>query len=1437
MEKSLGICIGASTIRIVELLWNNGEFSIGKTSVMSHQCNPKNIFLEEIKKFDFQSYDYACITGRRFKDAISLPKITEPKATEYALKHYLRGKGERFNALISLGSENFILYELDEGGNIITVQTGNKCASGTGEFFLQQIRRMNVDLNKTIRLAKHSEPYYVSGRCSVFCKSDCTHALNKGIPVGRVCAGLGNMIVEKILELLRSTKNEDILLAGGVTKNSFVIERLNKKIKNLVILEHADIFEALGAAIFAYEKKKKPYTMMLKEEKTSFTTLPPLEESRKLVRFENHEMGIVTEGDEYILGLDAGSTTTKAILLRTKDDKIVASVYLRTSGDPVKASRQCYAEINTKLRGTKIDIIGLGVTGSGRKIAGLCALTDGIINEIIAHATAAAFFDKEVDTIIEIGGQDAKYTYLVNGVPCDYAMNEACSAGTGSFLEEAAKESLDINYLDIQDIALKAKNPANFNDQCAAFISSDIKNASHESISKEDIVAGLVYSICMNYNNRVKGLRKVGKKIFMQGGVCYNNAVPLAMAGILRKEITVPPEPGLMGAFGVALEIKKRIAMGLMKKSRFCLKELAGRGVEYGKSFTCPGELENCDRGCTINIISLNGKNYPFGGICNKYYNIMHHLFIDPKPFDIVDRRQKLVFDCGKEKGSANPIRNHRFSNGARISNGAKRVGISRSFLANLLYPLYYHFFSELGLGVVLSEAVDREGVKRTCSSFCFPAEISYGMFMDLVKKKPDYIFLPQISELYVERSQSYEPEHQSSCLILQSEPYYLRSTFRDIDIPIISPVLNFSRGWESTQERFVEIGKELGYDKDKSTGAFRYGLAKQNEFFKKKKELGDKVLKEIENDKSKIGIVLFGRPYNAFADEANLGIPRKFASRGVYIIPFDCLPYEHEVSIENMNWALGQEIIKAAHFVKKHQQLFGTFVTNFSCGPDSFIVGYFRDIMNTKPSLTLELDSHSADAGINTRIEAFLDIVIRYRKLAIRDREELPFTRAELVWKNGKPLYISSENELYSLKDPRIKIIIPSMGRAATELISAAFRGLGFNAEAVPLPDFKTLMIGRSNTSCKECLPLILTVASVLDYIKKRKNKDELLLYLMPTVSGNCRFSQYYVFIKRLLEKKRIKNVALLTFTSENGYAGLGPLRAITLLKAGITADIMDDIKNALLVLAMDKQKADRVFNAGWDRLIACFENGCKGFYKTLKEISSDLAKIKLRYEISKAKKVLLAGEIYVRKDEFSSQGIITALKKRDIIVKRSPVMEWIYYVDHIVKNQIKPKFTLAKKTEFFLRQVIKTGLEKKIKHILSYSGLYEYETIDIDEIMRIGSAFIDPALTGEAILVVGAFFKEILKTVHGVISIGPFSCLPTRVIESILSQESRVAGNSRLDFLENLNELQRFDTLPFFSLECDGNPFPQIIESRIEAFSLQVERLYDTLNSDRIK
>ncbi|MFQ6614721.1 MAG: acyl-CoA dehydratase activase, partial [Fidelibacterota bacterium] len=560
MKKALGICVGASTISIVHLNSGKNRPEILNYYSQAHEGNPRDTLKTLLGNLELSPDTRVAVTGRRFKDYLRMDCISEPQAVEEALAH-TNGKQDVPQAVISAGGETFILYCLDQNGKITRVYTGNKCASGTGEFFLQQIRRMDMGLEEANEISRHESPYHVSGRCSVFCKSDCTHATNIGIPRGQVVAGLSRMMAQKVLELLKNTEKKNIMLVGGATRIQAMVDYLKTEIDDLIIPPEATYFEALGSALWAWKNGRRTWgeiKALFRKKKSQFHFHQPLEKFAGQVQFKSRERGTVAPGDRCILGLDVGSTTTKAVLLRERDLAIVAAEYLRTNGDPVTASRNCYRALKDQIGTVPIEIFGLGVTGSGRKIAGLHAQTEGVINEIVAHAEAAIHFDKEVDTIYEIGGQDAKYTYITNGVASDYAMNEACSAGTGSFLEESAWETLGIPMEDIADWALKGKRPPNFNDQCAAFISSDIKSTSQEGIPREDIVAGLVYSICMNYINRVRGARPTGKKVFMQGGVCYNKAVPLAMAALSGKEIIVPPEPGLMGAYGVALEVLDR---------------------------------------------------------------------------------------------------------------------------------------------------------------------------------------------------------------------------------------------------------------------------------------------------------------------------------------------------------------------------------------------------------------------------------------------------------------------------------------------------------------------------------------------------------------------------------------------------------------------------------------------------------------------------------------------------------------------------------------------------------------------------------------------------------------------------------------------------------------------------------------------------------------
>jgi predicted CoA-substrate-specific enzyme activase len=1418
--RSAGFSLGASSVGMVVLERDEKGVRVLHSESRAHDGNPRRVFEQCFHRVQEDCCGIAA-TGRKFRDRLQLPTLPEPKAIEFAYE-YLRLKYPGIEAIVSAGGETFMVYELDPKGCISNVHTGDKCASGTGDFFLQQLKRMDLSMEEAMAQGSGAVPYRIASRCSVFSKSDCTHALNKGVPKGCVVAGLCSMMAGKILALLKKTQAKRVLLVGGTARNRLLVENLRHEFPEVIVPEEASCFEALGSALWALDH---PITQwpenLFKEGKSSFNLLEPLWKNVEYVAWRQGDSGTARDGDRCIVGLDVGSTTTKAILLRTSDEAVLASTYLRTNGDPVGASRRCYKALEAQIQ-ENISIIGLGVTGSGRQIAGLHAMTDGVVNEIIAHAAGAVHFDPEVDTIIEIGGQDAKYTFLTNRVASDYAMNEACSAGTGSFLEEAARESLGLETEKIADAALLGLTPPNFNDQCAAFIASDIKSAIQEGLSHEDIAAGLVYSICLNYLNRVKGNREIGRKVFMQGGVCYNRAVPVAMAALTGRQIIVPPDPGLMGAFGVALVIKEKLELGLMEETSFDLGVLAKRGVLYRKSFECRGGQEKCDLKCQINQIEVEGQAFPFGGSCNRYTNVRRKLEVDSSKLDLVVQRERLVFrGCSTE----------RHGNGA-----GKRIGLNLSLMVHTLFPLYYTFFSSLGLEVVMPKDKDISGIDRKGASFCYPVELAHAHLASLLKENLDYVFLPQVRGMYVENG----AQNSVVCPLAQGEPYYLKAAFKELTGErVLSPVLDFSHGLMGSRERFVELGHELGFDRKHSLWAFRKAAATQRSLARKMAKAGQKALSELEHNPEKIGVVIFGRPYNAFTQTANLGIPHKFASRGHIVMPLDALSFTEEVPEETMYWSMGQLIMKAAKFVKRHPQLFATYITNFSCGPDSFLVNYFRGIMGDKPSLTLELDGHTADAGLDTRIEAFLDIVASYHELQ-RRQEKKPdkseeFRLAAISMESTGVSVVDSQGIHHSLSSSRVKIIVPCIGERIARYIAAVWRRNGSRAVALPPPGERELKAGRGNSSCKECLPFTLVTGSVLEYLEHRSDPGEVSVIFLPQSTGPCRFGQYTVEIANRLKQKQIPNAVILSLSCEDGYAGLSQSFQIRSWRAIVLADVMDDIYSGIMALARDRDTALHVFQQVTDSFETAMEFVPWEHLPTvLRRGARELAAIPRKGSLRDAKKVVLAGEIFVRRDPLSRQYLVERLAEQGIVCKVTPIHEWMYYSEFIYRNAIylrKP--TLAANLGSLAKEFMQNQMERSIKHILSKSGFYEHHRINIGQLLESVEHLIAPEMVGgDAALTIAAAINEIIDEVHGVIVIGPFGCLPNRIAEAILTHR---LNQEKIQITDDRTLARRIlethPSLPFLTIESDGGPFPQVIQAKLEAFVLQVERMHGTM------
>jgi predicted CoA-substrate-specific enzyme activase len=1408
--QSLGINIGSSSIKVVCLENDRVRWK----TVVAHEGN----FIETLKNILLENQVPAgiptLVTGTEGRFLLNANNVLESICVEEALGRL----GLKVDASVSLGGENFVVYTIDEKGTIITSFSGNKCASGTGEFFKQQLGRMDLRLADVVNVPDTAQVCHMSSRCSVFMKSDCTHKLNKGEATkADIVMSLSDVMATKVSDFLKRAriKSGRVLLAGGVTKNKNIVRFLREKLPGIefIVPEEAPFLEAYGAAFLA-STSGSPLPKrdeLFKPQAIEYARYKSLKSAEGRVNYLASRRGTAKPGREYILGVDGGSTTTKVALIDIETDEIVASHYGRTHGDPVNALKECLVEVKKQLKeqigDAPINITIASTTGSSREILGVFLETPAVYNEIIAHAVGTTYFKPDIDTIFEIGGQDAKYALLKNRVPIDYAMNEACSAGTGSFLEESASGDLNItNVRDIGDIAVRAQGPLKFGEQCSAFINSDIRKAIQLGASREDITAGIITSIVSNYLNRVVGNRTIGDNIVLQGGVALNKAVPLAFAMLMNKNITIPPDPELLGCFGVGILAKQKFQDGIIEKGRFDIDAILGTKIVYEREFTCKA----CDNECPIRVLNVNGHKYMFGGRCNKYANMRKKKKIDEAlVFNYIEKREQLMFhDCAPRKEDF-------------VRKRDLTVGVPKAFSVYTLWPLYSWFFHSLGIELRLSEEISHDGVARTEGSYCFPAEIAHGAVQDILDSNLDYIFVPHFRDL-----ESYTDDvHASFCPITQSLPYYIKKAFPEIDDrKFLAPIVSFKFGKEKALEEFIRIGAQLGVPEREVRQAFYLACDKQDEFFARYRDMGAEAYRRAAEAGHPV-IAILGRPYNAFTRDANMGIPLKFTTRGYSVVPYDMLPFEQAKIFSNMYWYYGQQDMKASVLLKDEPNIFVTYITNFSCAPDSFMLHYVKWIMGTKPFLVLELDSHSADAGVDTRVEAFLDIIEGYRSKLEQIRGERYDNGLRFINNGTDPLHLvdlKNNKKIEIFDNKRVKMLLSNMGRLSSELLAASIRAAGIHAEAMPLPDTHTLQMARNHMSGKECLPSQLVLGSALKYFSSDKyRKDEIYLLFVPTTTGPCRTGQYFVFYENLFKDMRLENVVVITLDSDNSYNELGPQFSKNVWKGLVVADYMKDIETTLRTCAVDPSAAIARYDELWQELIDITETDVDQVFPALARIAQEIAHIPLKRRMEETPKVLVVGEIYVRRDDFAVDELIRMFSKRGIIAKVSGITEWIYYCDYTRKHDIQKRLGLLpwyrkpfskeyrELLSWRLEEWYKHRIENKVKDALAVTGLVPHAPHDMERIMNNAEThFVTDELYSEISISSGVASTAMMEDFSGIVNISPFACLIGRVIEGLITPWSRE---------------RRF---PVISVEIDGDILPPGIVNKLEIFMLNVLR-----------
>ena len=1321
---------------------------------------------------------------------LKAPRLNEIIAISRGARHLFPSA----RTLIDIGGEDakgiFLRFDQSLSGAVIDDFVMNSiCAAGTGSFLDQQANRLGLDVEELGDLAlKSLHPPRIAGRCSVFAKTDMIHLQQEGASDCDIVAGLCLAMARNFKSIVARGKSftPPVVFIGGVAANRGMVRALRDVLDlggdRLVVPPHFTSSGAVGAALQARDENGRGYRLELEPLEDYLarppqpaSSLPPLRlrdpaRGNKLPRGAENPPTLPGRSARCYLGIDVGSISTKAAAI-DPEGKLLAGVYLRTSGRPLEAVRELMRLIAGKLP-EGIEVLGVGTTGSGRYLIGDFVGADVVKNEISAQAIASARIDTEVDTIFEIGGQDSKYISLKNGAIVDFEMNKVCAAGTGSFLEEQA-EKLDLNIeREFGELALKASRPSSLGERCTVFMETDLVHHQQKGESRENLVAGLSYSIALNYLNRVVGEKRVGDKIFFQGAVAFNAGVVAAFEELLKKTVTVPPHPHLTGAVGAALWSREGRKGKGRKISRFKGFQKVARCRYEQTSFECSG----CPNRCTINRVTLpDSRPLFYGSRCEKYELKKDSSGSKNIP-DLFSEREKMITNSIPRP---------------RRKPAGESIGIPRALLFHELLPLWQTFFQELGYRVVLSDITHREIIRRglegVVSETCFPVKVAHGHVLDLLNKGVDMLFIPMLINREIDDSGW---EESFNCPYIQSFPYLLKAAL-DLDrrgVRLLTPTLAF--GWKKKFPALslLRVGKLLGKSRAEVRRASAAAFRAQSEFNRLQQMRGAEMLEKLSPDDK--AVVMVSRPYNGYDPGLNLNLPRQLAKLGILAIPMDFLPLEGldlSSAWPNMYWRYGQRILQAARFIRHDPRLYALYLTNFGCGPDSFIQHFFAREMEGKPSLQIEVDEHSADVGVITRCEAFWDSIHHARVSVPPVRKKI--TPAKPGLSSGRLVYIPYMSD-------------------ASYLLAAAFRSEGISARVFPPSNDETLKWGRKFTSGKECYPCIVTTGDMIRITRRSDFRADRTAFFMPSTTGPCRFGQYCHLQRMILDQIGFPEVPILSpvqgesFYREMASFGAGFFRRAW--RGLVAADLLDRIRRERRPYEKESGSTERAYRAAFEEILRTVEDR-KDLFRSFPGALSNFEGQEL--ENSGEKPVVgIVGEIFVRNHPFSNDFIIDQIEELGGEVWLPPVREWLLHINRVLRLQAK----LLKKRGLLLKAALIGIFQRRDEKILTRIALpylRHGSDTEIEDIWKNADPYL-PAWFGEASLSAGKSVDYAQKKVGGIVNVMPFTCLPGTIFSTVLHR-------LRKDF----------DNIPALNLAFDGLQ-QTTSRTRIEAFMHQARQ-----------
>ena len=1364
----LGIDIGSVSISLV---WIDQKGKLNGQDYVLHQGDIRSTLDEILGRFRPEEIlGIAAPSGKT-----GFHRQIRVFDTQVSLIGAVSNLGLKARSILHVGAEKFFLLELSEEGTYSHTSHSSSCAAGTGSFLDQQALRLNLKDTahlSDMALKNQSAIPDIAARCSVFAKTDLIHAQQRGYSLEAICDSLCKGLAENIADTLfnKSAPGSPILMTGGVSMNRSVAGHLRQIIgKDIEAHPLSPYLPVLGAAhlllkeiqegrsmapvdmskILA-EQGEKEYFFEALELADSVSDMqgPAAQRDYKPVR-ASHDGRVqvdiyqdMTEGKrQFYFGIDVGSTSTKSVLIDA-DGRPVAGFYTYTLGQPLRAVQALFESCHVLMIEHDIEpeILACGTTGSGRKFIGGIVGSDQDVDEITAHARAAFELNPKTDTIIEIGGQDAKFTQMKDGVVSFSHMNTVCAAGTGSFIEELAGR-LGVKLEDYEHMAMGRPAPL-ASDRCTVFMERDINQLLSQGYSVEEVLATVIHSVRENYLKKVASEAHIGEHVCLRGGTAKNRALVAAVEQRLGKSLYVSPLCHLTGALGTALILKEEHK----GSTQF-------RGLDLYKR-EIPVETEACElclNKCTISVASVNGEKLAYGFLCGRDYETKKFVSKGGKQFDLMKSRRQLLKKCDPAPGKS--------------SRGQVSIGLPATLHLVEDQAFWRLFFRELGIGIRTSEGFRdslKLGKKIAGAEFCAPIDAMYGHVTHMAETC-DYVFMP----IYLEARKSPGLNDQNFCYYTQYSASLSFLEGEDMKKKLISPMLNFSKNGLSNSKILLKELKRVGFDhlalSDVSVAMeiARDGVERQKE------EMEELFLNGFDN-KGDVSVVLLGRPYVVLSETLNKGIPGIFSGMGVNAFSQEMLKVDQERDeafnnlLKKIPWHFAANIMRAAEVTCRTPNLYPVLVTAFKCAPDSFILEYFKQLMNLyrKPYLVIQIDEHDSNTGYETRIEAALR---SFRNHALSRAPEANPDLGGLLPKvdtdvGGKTL------------------LIPNWDTYVSPLIEANLRRGGYDTRLLESSELGIRKSMVHNTG--QCLPINVVAQDYIDYIERHEMDPSNCILWMMESKATCNIRQYPYYIKRILENygKGLEKAAVysgemthremslsITYYGYFAYMIGGLFRKVACrirpyeLHHGQTNEVNEEV-HAILVDAL----------SGGRSIDTAIREGVRMFEE-------------IEYDKNERKPmVAIFGDLYVRDNDVMNQELVRSIEEAGGEVLATP------YNDY-AKLTVENIFRRANQRG----ELVTTGMNRIIMNLLKFMDERYYKAfagiLGPSPVIRprelekgLADFNIDPFHSGESYdnLLKIFYIVENYPNVSLFVQTNPSFCCPALVTEAMTQKIKEVTG-----------------------------------------------------------